>query len=520
LLVRKGHLVFSPADPIAFRDVLPQARRLEVQGKEYVALKHDLEAVQVLRNMGINAPSPVNYGWEYPGRYVPYQHQRETVDFLTIYRRGFVLNEMGTAKTCSAIWAAEYLMQQGLVRRVLVVAPRSCLKSVWADEIFQTTMKRPVAILQGSRERRRKLFESEATYLIINHDALGTIADLVRKDRSVDLVIIDESAVFRNGQTGKYAQLKRCLRPETRLWMMSGAPCPNAPTDAWAQARLVRPETVPPYFTSFKRETMDKISMYKWVPRHDSDVKVHDALQPAIRFAKKDCLDLPPITYQNRECELTPEQKRLFKEMRNDLHTRAEGHTITAVNAAAKLTKLLQICAGVVYDNTGAERIIEASPRLEALLEIIEQNDRKVIVWAPYVSVLNHLTNAINKRFGSDNYARSVRGSVSDNVRHEIFTSFSDENSPTRVLVAHPKTAAHGLTLVSANTCIWYAPFFSPELYRQANERINRPGQKHPMTVLHMGGTALEWGYFEAVRMKNGRETKILDMYKNLIIDM
>jgi len=519
ILVKDGWLVFKPEDPIAVQSVLPRAHTINLHGQEMTAIAHRLDVVQVLRNIGINAPSPVNYGWTYPGKYTPYEHQKDTTGFLTIHRRGFVLNEMGTMKTCSAIWAAEYLMEKGLVNRILVVAPRSCLHKVWADEIFGTTMHRNVAVLQGTRAKRRELFASSAEYLIINHDGLGIISDMVVKDKSVNLIIVDECAAFRNGTTEKYKHLKSCLRPDTRLWMMSGSPCPNAPTDAWAQARLVRPDNVPPYFTSFKRATMDKVSTFKWVPRSDSDQIVHDALQPAVRYAKKDCTNLPPVTYQNRECDLTAEQVKLFKAMQKHLHTEHEGGTITAANAAVKMIKLLQICCGVVYDNDGVARVSAATPRLQALYEIIEECERKVILWVPFKSVLYHLVANLQHKYYPE-FAIGVSGDTTDNQRREIFSAFQDDRNPLRVLVAHPKTAAHGLTLVAANTSIWYSPFFSAELYMQANERINRPGQRHEMSVIHLGATALEWGVYNVVKTKNGRQNKILELYKNEIIDI
>lgn len=520
MIVKDGWLVMNPKDPIALRSVIPHAKHISVKGRELTAVSHDLDVVQVLRNMGVNAPSPVNYGWKYPGRYTPYTHQMDTVDFLTVNRRAFVLNGLGSGKSCSAIWAAEYLMQQGLIQRVLVVAPRSCLHKVWGDELFRTTMHRTVAILQGTRGKRRQLFKSSATWLVINHDGLSTIADLVTKDTSVNLIIVDECSAFRNGTTNKYRTLKSCLRPDTRLWMMSGAPCPNAPTDAWAQARLVKPETVPPYFSAFKRATMDKISMFKWIPSRGSDAMVHKALQPAIRYATQKCIELPPVIYQNRECELTAEQRKLFKEMRKHMQTTHEGGLITAANAAVKLIKLLQICCGVIYDNDGVPRVSLARSRIEALEEIITESERKVIVWVPFKSVLYHLVSEINTRFGRDDYAKGVSGDTTDRQRTDIFTNFQDDYHPLRVLVAHPGTAAHGLTLVSANTSVWYAPFFSAEQYMQANARINRPGQNHKMNVVHLGATALEWGVYNVIKTKNNRQQQILDLYKNEILDI
>ncbi len=158
----KGHIVFAPDDPLVVKSVLPHAKMLEYKGKTHLAVKHELDAVTILRNLGINAPSPVNHdGWVYPGRHKPFNHQRATVEFLTVNRKAFVLNGLGSGKSKSALWAAEYLMNRGLVERVLIICPKSCTHKVWEDEIFQTLMHRSSVVVEGSRDRKRELAASD-----------------------------------------------------------------------------------------------------------------------------------------------------------------------------------------------------------------------------------------------------------------------------------------------------------------------------------------------------------------------
>lgn len=516
VLLQNGWIVLKNQDPLIIHSVIPHAQLIKVRGEEMIAVKHHIDTVQILRNIGIPAPSPINYGWKYPGRFTPFEHQRETAAFLTVHRKAFVLSEMGVGKTCSAIWAAEYLMQAGIIKRVLIIAPKSCLNKVWGYEIFGTTSYRTAVVLTGSREKRRALYKTSAPYVIINYDAIGTIADLVKADKTIDLVIVDEASKFRNGMTHRYKTLKTMLRPETRLWLVTGTPCSNAPTDAWALARLVKPELVPPFFNAFKRKTMNQLNQFKWIARHDAHDTVFAALQPAIRYRKKDLpdADLNSLTYQNRECELSSEQKRVFDVMRKQLTVEHDGGRITAVNAAVKLLKLLQILCGVVYDDTGVARFLDDSPRIEALQEIIEECERKVIVWVPFKSVLYHLVKTLNK---DGKIAEGVCGDTTQSERDRIFSAFQDDNNPLKVLVAHPGTAAHGLTLTAANTIVWYGPFFSAELYQQACARIDRPGQKYDMTIIHLGATPLEWGAYAVVRDKTNRQDKILDLYKGIL---
>ncbi len=265
---------------------------------------------------------------------------------------------------------------------------------------------------------------------------------------------------------------------------------------------------------SFKRETMMQVTQFKWVPKPDAFQRAYDAMQPAIRFKTEDCLDLPPVTYQNRECDLSPEQKRMLKEMAREFVADKDGATITAANAAVKLVKSLQICLAAVYDDTGETCLIDAPDRLNSLKEIIEEADHKVIVWVPFKHTMNHLKRELSKEgYGVE----LINGETSASERSRIITAFKDPDQAPKVLIAHPATAAHGLTLVSANICVWYGPTFSAELYTQANARIVRPGQKHHMTIIHLGSTALEWEAYSMVNGKVDRQQKILDMYRKFV---
>ena len=513
MIVGNGHLVFEAADPIAIRSVLPHAKSIVYRGKPHIAVKHELDAVTVLRNLGIDAPSPVNFGWTYPGRHKPYEHQRATVEFLTVNRRAFVLSGLGSGKTNAALWAAEYLKTVGLVDRVLIVCPKSCTHKVWGDEIFQTLMHRSAVVVEGARDRKRDLVKSDSDFLIINHDGIMSVADIVAKDKRISLVIYDEMDAIRNSQTERYKTIKRMLRPDVRLWLLSATPCPGGPTDAWALARLVRPETVPAYFTAFKRLTMFQVSTFKWVPKPEAAQLVFEALQPAVRFRTEDCIDLPPITYQNRQCELSPEQTKMIKAMTRDLVTSKDGVTISAANAAVKMVKILQLAAGVVYDDQGHARLIDSPDRLKTLIEIIEESDRKVIVWVPFKHVMLHLKKELSKRWGVE----LINGDVSGTERARIVTAFQEDGQEPKVLIAHPATAAHGLTLTASNVCVWYGPTFSALHFSQANGRINRPGQKHSMSVICLASTAVEWGAYDIANTKVDRQKKVLDLYHQVL---
>ena len=373
-------LVFKADDPLMLRGLIPHSRSLDHPDFN-IAIKHTLEATRVLRNIGIPAPAPIRSDYKWPGKYLkPFSHQVDTAEFLTLHKRAFVLSEMGTAKTSSALWAVDWLITHKYVHKVLVIAPLSTLDRVWAQEIFDVLMHRNAVILHGSREKRIDMLAIDVDFYIINHDGLlvtGMI-DVLRKRSDIDLVIVDEGADYRNSSTTRYKKLKQMLRPDQRLWWMTGTPCPNAPTDAWAQAKLVCPERVPEYFGTFKRATMMQVTQYKWVPRPEAYDIAYKAMQPAVLFKKKDCLDLPPVVFEERQCTLTDEQAAAFKEMKSTMIAEAKTTQITAVNAADKILKLRQILCGSVKDPlTDTYITIDHKPRAKLLLDCMVRHRPK-----------------------------------------------------------------------------------------------------------------------------------------------
>ena len=354
MLVSKEHrkLILNLRDPDRVLTVIPTARLVQHQEHNLVVVPHRLDEVRVLRNLGIDAPMPVRYYYDFPCAYPsPLEHQIATVEFLVGNPRSFCLNEMGTMKTLSALWAFDYLRSQKAVHRALILAPLSALERAWGDEIFRNFPEMTFGVLHGTRERRHKLLAHPFDVYIINHDGIKS-ADtlkLICEREDIDLIIVDEIAEFRNTQTERYKSLKQIVKTRKWVWGLTGTPIPNAPTDAYAQCRLISPGSVPPYFSHFRDQVMRPISKFKWAPRENALDLVRRAMQPAIRFRRAECIDLPPTTYVTRTAELSPEQKKLYKDMVNKAKAEFDGGQITAVNEAVKVNKLVQICSGVAY---------------------------------------------------------------------------------------------------------------------------------------------------------------------------
>lgn len=501
-------LALQPSNPNQILNVIPKAKPVGLHGDSYIVVPHSLDEVKVLRNLGVAAPSPVLHYYDWPGPFTPYEHQRQTAAFLTLHQRCFVLNEIGTGKTQAALWAADYLIRTKKVRKVLIISPLSTLERVWGDTIFAGFVDRKFVTLYGSAERRRKLLQTDADFYVINHDGFPIIADMAHG--MFDLVIVDEAAVLRNAATRRYKIFRRWLErnPDVRLWLLTGTPTPNAPTDAWALAKLVGSPNVSKTFTMFRDRVMVKVGQWKYVARDDAVDIVKNVLQPAVRYVRSECFDLPETVVQTRQAELTTEQKKYYEQMLKHFvaEVTSEG-TITAVNEAVKVQKLVQIVCGVVYGDDGQYIELDCSPRVNLVKEVIEEAGEKVIVFVPLTGTLRMLEKELSRHWA----VGVVNGEVSAAQRNSIFHGFQHEKDP-HVLIAHPGTMAHGLTLTTASTIIWYGPVNSNETYVQANGRIERLGKRRVANVVHIESTNLERMMYTRLKQKQKLQGLLLEL--------
>lgn len=508
-------LVLNLSNPARVTTVIPSAKTFQYNGHDLVAVPHGLDEVRVLNNLNIAAPSPIRYHYSYPrSRNVePFAAQKETSEFLTLHPRAFVLNDMGTGKTLATLWAYDYLRSIGAVRKALIVSPLSTLERTWADEVFTHFPHLTTAVLHGTAERRRKLLDTDVDIYIINHDGMRVIEQELMAKSEIDVIVVDEIASFRNASTNRWKTLNRICKDRSRVWGLTGTPTPNLPTDAWAQCRLIAPERVPKYFGAFKDSVMKQLGQFKWVAREGATEIVAEAMQPAIRFTRDQCVDLPPAIYQTRHVDLTDEQSKAYKTMIAQLKLEFQQQQVTAVNEAVKASKLLQIACGVVYGKGGEEVLLPCDPRINVVTEIIEEAGTKTIVFVPFKAALRHVHAEISKAFPTYDVGL-ISGDTSKAQRDVVFKEFQSGKT-MRVLVAQPAAMSHGLTLTAANTIVWYAPINSNEVYEQANARVSRPGQKHTQFIVNIEGTEVERRAYRRLEGKQKMQGLLLETLKS-----
>jgi len=508
-IVDNRALLLDAPDASAVTGMIAKSAKI----KEGVLVHWGHTEAEQLAKLYSDVPSPILKSYKWTGKFTPFDHQKETASFLSIRRRAFCFNEQGTGKTASVIWASDYLMKKGLVKRVLVLCPLSIMKSAWQRDLFTFAMHRSCGVAHGSAEQRRKVIASGVEFVIINFDGLNVVKDEVAAG-GFDLIVVDEANAYKNAQTNRWKVLNQIVKAtDPRLWMLTGTPAAQSPVDAYGLAKLVNPEGCPKYYTEFRATVLTKVTQFKWVPKPTAPDYVHRILQPAIRFEKKDCLDLPEVTHTERDAPLTPQQMKYYKVLRDEMLLEAAGEEVSAVNAATKINKLLQISGGAVYTDTGEVLHFDVSNRINAVLEVIEEASNKVLVFVPFTHTIELLRAKLEKEGIS---CGVINGKVPVNKRSDIVHRFQTEKNP-HVLLIQPQAASHGLTLTEANTIIWYAPVTSVETYLQANARIDRPGQKNAMTIVHIKGSPVEEKLYTMLRANIDNHEKLIDLYREVL---
>lgn len=538
LLYSNGHVVL-PALPEIIKqlpaDLSRKTKRVVAKGKSYVALPHTPSHAIALRKLGVNAALPVHKSRDFPlhknGKALdPFKHQIATMKFLIEHPRAFVLNEAGLGKTASAIWAWHYLFKAGAAGRCVVFCPKTIMRSAWIGDLFSTIPQVSVGLVAGDKKVRDKILQGPFQVLIVNHDGI-LHNDALRKDLGITHVIIDEAAAFNRHDSQRSKAMRKFVKGKS-CWAMTATPISHSPDRAWALAQLVDPTTVGSNFFEFRETVMRKPyrTAMHYVPRDRSvwEPIVTKALSPAIRFTKDDCLDLPPQTVApDREVALTAEQQQFADAMVKDwvFEDAQASAPISAVNAAARLSKLMQCYQGAVRRDDGTIQYFDYGPRFDAVTEIIDEAEGKVLILAQFVAPLRRLVQDLNAHYkkksnggdGTTDVAVGMAGATSTSARAEIVKRFQDPNDPLRVIVGHPETVSHGLTLTQGSAIIWFGPYFKAENYAQANERLRRPGQVRNTTVHHIVSSEAERATFAGLQDRLKVQDIALSAYRQAV---
>lgn len=502
----EGFLIF----PAHLPQLPVDAARIDFKGQPLTVIRHTPKNHWALEDQGVVLPRLDMDGYDWPGRFVPFAHQRDTATFLAQHRRAFCTNDAGTGKTLSALWAADYLIKEGVVRRVLIVAPKSITSHVWGRECFQTTPHLSAIVMEGSR--KKKIADAENTQhqiVIVCPESLGIIEDHLP---DVDLIIVDEHTKFKSVSAARYKVLKRIAK-NRMIWMMSGTPAPQSPVDAYGPIQIINPQKMS--LMSWRELTMMKVSNFKWIPRPEATEIIAKYMQPCIRYRLDECISMPPLSMQVLEVDLTSEQERLIEELRKEAVATLNGVQITAANAAVVRSKLFQIMGGGVYHRTNPDdkvpdvHKVDASPLIEAISDFVESADTPVIVFSSFKSSVAAISEGLSK---AGHRVATITGDVHTDERSKIFDQV--QTGELDALVAVPGTMSHGVNLYASRYVVWASPPDSFECYSQAVSRIYRNGQKNHCIVTHIVQNKLAKLAFSVLESKSRDQDLLLELMK------
>ena len=444
--------------------------------------------------------------------------QKWTAALFVENKRAYCLNDLGTGKTRSILFAFDCLKKAGLATRLLVLCPLSAMKRTWLREVELYFPWLTAVILHGHNKAARayKLLAKKDVY-IINHDGLEVLQESLMARDDIDTICVDEIAGYRNGRAGRTKLLREYVRSKEYVWGLTGSPIPRAVTDVWGPCSCLTPNTVPRFFTIFRDQLMIRGSRGPWdyKARPGAAELAVGCMQPSVRFRLDEVTELPPRVTQYYEADLSPKQNYVYEAMRKQAVALVGANRIDALNSGAVLSKLLQIAIGYVYTRDGKTIHLDNTPRLQLILDLIDSTNHKVLLFAPFKSAVAAFATML--KINKIDHA-VVTGDTTLKNRDEIFGDFQDTGR-YKVIAAHPGCMAHSLTLTRANTTIWAGPVTSLETFHQANGRTYRVGQKEKTLVAMVGGTPMEKRMYKHLAANEGLQNKFLELVEEITED-
>ena len=440
-----------------------------------------------------------------------FKHQIESIERCRNSPRIFDGSDPGTGKTRVAIEVfAERRVRGGGC--ALIVCPKSLIRAAWAADFkkFAPYLKVSCAYARN----RAEAFWERADIYITNHDAAKWLAkqkpDFFER---FDTLIVDEVGAFKHATSQRSKALAKITRYFDFRHVMNGTPTPNSVTDLWHQMFLLdNGARLGASFFKFRstvcvpRQVGPSANMLRWEDLPGANEAVSKLVEDImIRHKFEDCIDIPPNHAYSVDYTLTPTQLKNYLQMEKAQLAVIKGQAVSAVNAAAVATKLLQISSGAVYDEEGNYHIVDYD-RYGMVIDIAEQRQHTIVffLWQHQKDLL---VAEAQKRGLS--YC-VIDGSVNDTQRNENVEYF--EKGMYRICFAHPQSAAHGLTLVKGTATIWASPTYNLEHYQQGLRRIYRAGQTQPTeTITLVAEDTIESRVWETLATKKLRMDDLLE---------
>ena len=445
----------------------------------------------------------------------PYKHQKATIRKAAACPAFLDLSDPGTGKTGAHVLEAMARRKKG-GGKILVVAPRSLLWAAWLTDIMRFAPEATTSIATAAN--RARAFEEDVDFYITNHDAAVWLAKQPKKFfRDFETLIIDESTAFKHKESNRSRAMLKVSKHFTYRRALTGTPATNSITDLWHQAMIVDGgKALGTSFFAFRsacctpEQVGPQANMVKWIDKDGASEAIAALLKPvSIRHVFAECIDIPPNHEYSVASQPHAKHVAAYRMMEEAQILWLEGQaSITAVNAAAVTTKLLQIASGASYNDEGEYTVVDES-RYELIADLANARDH-VVIFFHWQHQKAGIIKALDKMRLSHTL---IDGSVNDKGRAAAVQGF--QSGAFRCLLAHPQAASHGLTLTRAVATIWAGPTYNLEHYLQGKRRIDRPGQnrKTETIVVRAAGMEVDDRAWDVMSGKRERQDVLLDLF-------
>lgn len=448
-----------------------------------------------------------------PTKVAAMKHQAVTIKFGMKTKRMFVMSDPGTGKSFEQIMLFSKRRKKG--EAMLVIAPKSLLEPAWENDISKFAPELRVSVAHA--KNREEAFEVDADVYITNTDAAVWLG---KKPKGffarMKHIVVDEGTTFKHHTSARSRALNKIKAHFEYRSLLTGTPNPNTITDIWNQANFLDDgKRLGHSFFAFRqavcipKQVGSRKEMVQWEDKPGAEEAVFALLADiTIRHRFEDCIDIPENLQYTVPYKLAPKQLRAYQEMAlTQMAALGKQKVVTAINAAAVTTKLLQIASGAVYEHTDKYHLID-SGRYELVMDLVEERKHSLVfyIWQHQRDFL--VAEAKRRKIKFCLYDSSA----SESVRTAMIRDY--QNGFYQVMFAHPQSAAHGLTLTRATATIWPSVTYNLEHFVQGNKRAYRNGQKNKTeTIIVVAPGTLEEKVYEKLQGKNVRMMNLLDLF-------
>ena len=430
----------------------------------------------------------------------PFAHQLKALEMSWDKEVFAYFMEMGTGKSKVLIDNIAMLYDKGKINGALIIAPKGVYKNWLESEIpnhLPDHIEKKIGFWQtkpDANDMKMLLKSDEDLHIcIMNIEAFSTKKGVEYAYKFLSchrtLIGIDESTTIKNPNAKRTRSILTLSKHSKYRRILTGSPVTKSPLDLFSQCQFLDPWLLnqQSYYAFRTRYAIcRKINVsgrqVEIVVGYRNLGELSEQLKPfSYRVLKDDCLDLPKKTYMKRIIQLTDEQKKLYKQMKEQALAFLNGKMTTTATVITQLMRLHQITCGHFKADDGSVQEV-SSNRLDELMDILEEMEGKAVIWAHYRHDIENIVNALEKKYPGETV--TYYGDTSTEDRQKAIKLIQDPESKVRFIVGTPQTGGYGITLTGASTMIYYSNGYDLEKRQQSEARIDRIGQERPMTYV------------------------------------